>query len=130
MCQEHDLEERKNMHPTCNLFYGLHHIASLQDPLDPCPGVNGDITQYLISFQTGSVMDIENVTVAGCISGRCSHAFEPSSNPPSSYDGVSVAAENVVGVGAERTCTAQTICKCPVKYFLNQHDAKIICSSN
>ena len=35
--------------------------------------------------------------------------FVPPSNPPSSYDHVSVAAENIVGVGAARTCTAQTI---------------------
>ena len=38
---------------------------------------------------------------------RCIYTFELSSNPPSSYDSVSVAAENVVGVGPARTCTAQ-----------------------
>ena len=54
-------------------------------------------------------MAAENVNIAGCTAGRCSHTFEPPSNPPSRYDGVSVTAENVVGVGAARTCTAQTI---------------------
>ena len=77
--------------------------------MDPCPGVSGDITQYWISFQTGSDVVTENVNLAECTAGRCSHTFEPSSNSPSSYDSVSVAAENVVGVGAARTCTTQAI---------------------
>ena len=77
--------------------------------MDPCSGVSRDITQYKISFQTGSVVDTETVNIASCRAGRCSHTFEPLSNPPSSYDSVSVAAENVVGVGAVRTCTTQAI---------------------
>ena len=77
--------------------------------MEPRPGVSGDITQYQISFQTGSVVVTENVNTARCTAGRCSHTFEPPSNPPSSYDSVSVAAENVVGVGAARTCTTQPI---------------------
>ena len=86
----------------------LHH--SLQDPVDPCPSVTGNITQYQISFQTGSsVVVTEIVNTVSCTAGKCSHTFEPPSNPPSSYDSVSVAAENVVGVGAARTCTAQPI---------------------
>ena len=44
-----------------------------------------------------------------CKARRCNYTFEPPPNPPSSYDSVSVAAENVVGVGAARTCTTQTI---------------------
>ena len=55
-------------------------------------------------------MVAENVNIARCIAGRCSHTFELPSNPPSSYDSVSVAAENVVGVGAERKLTTQPIC--------------------
>ena len=85
---------------------------SLQDPVDPgasCPGPTGDITQYQMSFQTGSVVATESVNIARCTAGRCSHTFEPPSNPPSSYDSVSVAAENVVGVGPATTCTKQTI---------------------
>ena len=77
--------------------------------MDPCPGIDGDITQYQIGFQTGSLVDTENVNLALCTAERCSHTFEPPSNPPSNYDSVSVAAENVVGVGAARTCTTQTI---------------------
>ena len=49
------------------------------------------------------------MNVARCTVGRCNHTFEPPSNPPSSYDSVSVAAKNAVGVGAARNCTAQTI---------------------
>ena len=74
--------------------------------MDPCAGVSGKITQYQISFQTGSVVVTD---IARCTAGRCSHTFEPPSNPPSSYDSVSVAAENVVGVGAARNCTTQPI---------------------
>ena len=85
----------------------LHH--SLQDTVDPCPSVTGNITQYQISFQTGSVVVTENVNIARCTAGKCSHTFEPPSNPPSSYDSVSVAAENVVGVRTARTCTTQII---------------------
>ena len=56
----------------------------------------------------------ENVTISECMNGRCSHAIMPVSHilndhPPSSYNSVSVAAENVVGVGAARTCTVQNI---------------------
>ena len=54
-------------------------------------------------------MAIENVNIARCTAERCSYTFEPPSNPPSTYDSLSVAAENVVGVGAARTCTAQPI---------------------
>ena len=64
-----------------------------------------------MSIQTGSVVTTENVNIAKCTAGRCSHTFEPPSNPPSSYDSVSVAAENVVGVGAARNLTIQPICK-------------------
>ena len=52
---------------------------------------------------------MENVNITSCTAGRCSHTFVPPSNPPSSYDNVSVAAKNVVGVGAARACTTQTI---------------------
>ena len=72
-----------------------------------CQGPGGNVTQYQISFQSSN--NTENVNIARCTAGRCSYTFEPPSNPPSSYDSVSVAAENVVGVGAARTCTSQAI---------------------
>ena len=50
-----------------------------------------------------------NVNITRCTAGRCSYTFESPPNSSSSYDNVSVAAENVVGVGAARTCTAQPI---------------------
>lgn len=80
--------------------------------MDPCPRVSGDITQYQIRFQTKSSVDTINVTIAGCINGRCSYTFEPLSNL-SSFDSVSVAAQNVVGVGPVKNCTTKTIRKCP-----------------
>ena len=73
--------------------------------------MTGNITQYQISFQTGSVVATESVNIAECTAVRCSHTFEPPSNPPSSYDSVSVAAENVVGVGAKRNLITQPICE-------------------
>ena len=79
----------------------------------PCPGVSGDIIQYQISFQSGSVVVTESVNISRCIAGRCSYTFEP----PSSYDSVSVAAENVVGVGAARICTTQPISELLVRYI-------------
>ena len=88
--------------PPCNFHF-------FQDPEDPCPDVTGDITQYQIRFQSGSLSTTEIVNIARCIARRCSHTFVPPSNPPSSYDSVSVAAVNVVGVGTARTCTTQTI---------------------
>ena len=100
-----------------NLFTDEMYLAtspSMQDPLDLCPSpseFSWNITQYQIRFQTGSVVATENVNIAECTVGRCSHTFDPPSNPPSSYDSVSVAAENVVGVGAARACTTQTISK-------------------
>ena len=77
------------------------------DPEERCQGPH--ITQYQISFETGSTVNTDNVSTSGCTAGRCSYTFEPTSNPPSSYDSVSVAAENVVGVGNARTCTTQAI---------------------
>ena len=79
------------------------------DTREACQRPRGDITQYQIRFQTGSVVVTENVNIAECKTRKCNHTFEPPSNPPSSYDSVSVAAENVVGVGAARTCTTQPI---------------------
>ena len=74
-----------------------------------CQGPGGGVTQYQIRFQIGSVGAAEDVSIAECTAGRCSHNFMPPSNPPSSYDSVSVAAENMVRVGAARTCTTQPI---------------------
>ena len=77
------------------------------DPAEACPGPSGNVTQYQISFQTGPF--VKNIAVYECKGVKCSHTFEPPPNLPSSYDSVSVAAENVVGVGAARLCTTQTI---------------------
>ena len=87
---------------------------SLQDSVDPnpregCAGPSVDINQYKITFQSGSNVSTETMDIARCTAGRCSHTFELPLDPPSSYDSVSVAAENVVEVGAARTCTTQTI---------------------
>ena len=86
---------------------------TLQNPLDPgeaCPGPTGEITHYQIKFQAGSFLDNVNVNISACRDGRCSHTFNPLiSSVPSSFERVSVAAVNVVGVGTARTCTAQPI---------------------
>ena len=74
---------------------------------ETCPGSN--ITQYNISFQTRSYVVTENVSIAECAAGKCNHTFVPPSNSPSSYNSVSVAAENKVGAGDAKTCTTQTI---------------------
>ena len=90
----------------------LYLVFFLQDPVDPgeaCPGPNGVITHYHIRFQGGRIVNTDNANTARCSAGRCKYIFKPPSNPPSNYDSVSVAAANVVGVGAARTCTAQTI---------------------
>ena len=87
------------------------------DPEEACPGPSGNITQYQISFQSWSSVTTESVNIARCTAGRCSHTFEPPSNPPSSYESVSVAAENVVGIGAARNLTIQPICKLKFAMF-------------
>ena len=80
------------------------------DPGEACPGPSGDITQYQIRFQTGSFVATENVNIIACKVGRCSHTFNLlSSNVPSSFESVLVAAENVVGVGPAGTCTSRPI---------------------
>ena len=92
-------------------------FTSFQDPLDPveaCPGPSGNITQYQISFQTGSVVYTQNVDPSDCTAGICGHTFRPASDllngsVPSSYDNMLVIAENVVGVGTVRTCTEHPI---------------------
>ena len=87
-------------------FFDLFIIKDPVNPGEACPGPSGGITQYQISFQTGTS---ETVNTVRCTAGRCKHTFEPAPNLPSSYDNVSVAAKNVVGVGAARTCTTQPI---------------------
>ena len=79
------------------------------DPLEACPGSSGIIIQYQIIFKSGSIVDAKNVRPSECTARVCDYTFESPSNPPSSYDSVSVAAVNVVGVGAARTCTTQII---------------------
>jgi len=59
-----------------------------------------------------------NMDVSKCINGKCNHTFEPTSNPPSSYDSVSVTAENEVGVGVARICTTQPISELLLKSFI------------
>jgi len=88
-----------------------------QDPAElgeVCPDPSGNIAQYQISFQTGSFVNSENVNIVMCAAGRCSHSYELTSNllngsVISSIETVSVAAENVVGLGATRTCAAHPI---------------------
>ena len=88
-------------------------IASLQDPVNPYLGVTGNVTQYQIGFGTKHTVDTQKVNITRCTNGRCSNTFVPPSSVP--YYSVSVAAENVVGRGAARTCTTQDISKCTVK---------------
>ena len=83
----------------------------IQDPVDPCRNVSGNITLYQISFWAGFSNTIENVDHSECTAKRCGHSFEPLSNPPSSYGRVSVFAENVVGMGNASDCTEQSISK-------------------
>ena len=78
------------------------------DPEEVCPPPRANITRYQIRFQANSSVII-NVSISECTAGRCNYTFKPPSNPPLSYDSVSVAAENVVGVGDPKVCTTQTI---------------------
>ena len=75
-----------------------------------CPGSSGNITQYQIRLQTVSLISIEEIVkIVRCKARRCNHTIEPPTNASLTYDSVSVAAENMVGVGAARICTTQTI---------------------
>ena len=74
--------------------------------------------QYKIIFQTGSFMATIDVNISECKARKCRHTFELPSNPPSSYDSVSVAAENGVGVGTARRCTTQTISELNINTML------------
>ena len=90
--------------------------SQLQNPVDPqegCQGPRGVTRRYQIRYQIGSFKVYENVNATTCRDERCSHMYNllTVQSEPSSYDSVSVAAENVVGFGAARTCTAQTISK-------------------
>ena len=112
-----------NIHSLVLLFD--HQIDCFQDRMDPveaCRGSRGVITKYQTRFQSGSIMDTNNVDIARCTGGRCSHTFQPPSNLPSSYDIVSVVAINVLGVGPARTCTTQSISKLKCYYVsLDEH---------
>ena len=65
-----------------------------------------------------------------CKARTCNYTFEPPSDPPSSYDRVSVAAENVVGVGAARNLTTQPISELSViiMYTVDLTEPYVKCS--
>ena len=97
-----------------SVFRKFETSPQLQNPVDPqeaCQGPRGVIRHYQIGYQIGSFTVYENVNTTTCRAERCSHTYNLLNveNAPSGYDSVSVAAENVVGFGAARTCTAQTI---------------------
>ena len=59
-------------------------------------------------------MYMRSVDPSDCTARICGYTYRPASNLlngsiPLSYENVSVAAENVVGVGAARMCTTQPI---------------------
>ena len=63
-----------------------------------------------------------NINPTACTARNCRHTFNLRSNSvPSSYDSVTVAAENVVGVGAARTCTTQAISELKFKMCDNPY---------
>ena len=90
----------------CILF-----LQTSVDSQEACQGPRGVTRQYQIRFQIGSFKVYESVNTTACRAERCSHTYSLLNvdSIPSSYDRVSVAAVNVVGFGAARTCTAQTI---------------------
>ena len=85
------------------------------DPREVCPAPRGVITHYLIRYRarslSGSFVVPESVDISQCNGRMCRHLFEPDMNRPILYDSVSVAGENMVGMGPERICTARTISK-------------------
>ena len=125
MCLKSGLIDRLGLVMSC-LIGVLWILLFPQNPVDPCPGVSGNITQYQISYQTESVVVTESVNTAECTAWSCSHSLELPSNPPSSYGNISVAAENVVGLGAARTCSTQTISE----FELSQDCVQINCQGN
>lgn len=85
------------------------------DPGEVCSAPRGVITHYLIKYRarslSGPFVVAESVDISQCNARTCRHPFEPDMNRRILYDSVSVAGYNIVGVGAERICTAQTISK-------------------
>ena len=71
-------------------------------------------------------MATEIMNSTKCISGIC--IYQPASNGrvSSSYDNVSVAAENVIGIGTARTCTTQTISELNLRFILS-HNYFYVC---
>ena len=75
--------------------------------------------QYKITFKTRLLNVTKDVNISECTDERCSHTFNLlSDSVPSSFDSVSVAAENVVGVGPAKTCTAQPTSELNIDMFL------------
>ena len=87
----------------------------LQNPVDSqetCQGPREANRQYQIRYQIGPFKVYESVNTTGCRAERCSHTYNLLNiDVPSSYDSVSVAAVNVVGMGPARLCTTQPISK-------------------
>ena len=85
-------------------------LQNVVDPQEVCRGLSRVFMRYRIRFQIGLVETYVNVNPTACAAGKCSNIFNlPSDSVFSSYVSVSVAAENVIGVGPARTCTTQTI---------------------
>ena len=65
-----------------------------------------------------------NVSIDKCIAGRCRNSFQPVSDLQNvdGFSRVSIAAENVVGEGVTRNCTAQTIGELHTSELLHYDD--------
>ena len=105
------------------LLFGILCVQDTVDTWNRCLGRRGQTTQYQIRLQVRSiVVTAENVNMSACRGEMCSHTLNlliaPGGSVFSSYDSVSVAAENVVGVGPARTCTAQPISKLNFKHHV------------
>ena len=100
-----------DLQATCTRSVCILFLQTSVDSQEACQGPRGVTRQYQIRYQIGSFKVYESVNTTACRAERCSHTYNLLNvdSVPSSYDSVSVAAENVVGFGAARTCTAQPI---------------------
>ena len=69
-------------------------------------------------------MSFVNVSIDKCIAGKCRNSFQPDSDLQNGdgFSSVSVAAENVVGEGVAKNCTAQTISELHTSELLHYDD--------
>ncbi len=90
-----------------------HTLCSTQSPGDIAPGITGDLTGYVVTFNPDvGAPEEETVDLTACRApGICQYVLLVKCSL-SSYPSVTAAGVNAAGAGTARKCNTHSISKC------------------